>query len=59
MRELRLSGFSSNRMRQNLASFWANSLGLDWRVAACWFESILIDHDVHSNYGNWLYVAGV
>ena len=23
------------------------------------FESKLIDYDVHSNYGNWMYVSGV
>ncbi|CAF3534511.1 unnamed protein product [Rotaria sp. Silwood2] len=30
-----------------------------WMYGAVWFESILIDHDVCSNYGNWVYVAGV
>jgi deoxyribodipyrimidine photolyase len=24
-----------------------------------WFESLLIDYDVCSNYGNWNYTAGV
>ena len=24
-----------------------------------YFESQLIDYDVHSNYGNWMYVSGV
>ena len=26
---------------------------------AAYFESMLIDYDVHSNYGNWMYNAGV
>ncbi|WP_227395007.1 DASH family cryptochrome [Jeotgalibacillus aurantiacus] len=59
MRELAATGFTSNRARQNVASFWTKNLGLDWRVGASWFESLLIDYDVASNYGNWLYQAGV
>ena len=26
---------------------------------AAYFERMLIDYDVYSNYGNWAYVAGV
>ena len=29
------------------------------RIAAAYFESLLIDYDVHSNYGNWIYNSGV
>jgi deoxyribodipyrimidine photo-lyase len=49
----------SNRGRQNVASFFARDLQLDWRIGAAYFESLLLDYDVHSNYGNWMYVAGV
>ncbi|GLD54707.1 cryptochrome DASH-like protein [Lates japonicus] len=59
MRELALTGFMSNRGRQNVASFLTKDLGLDWRMGAEWFEYLLIDHDVCSNYGNWLYSAGI
>ncbi|MEQ2208585.1 hypothetical protein XENOCAPTIV_007583, partial [Xenoophorus captivus] len=59
MRELALTGFMSNRGRQNVASFLTKDLGLDWRQGAEWFEYLLIDHDVCSNYGNWLYSAGI
>lgn len=59
MIELKETGWMSNRGRQNAASYFAKTLGLDWRIGAAWFESLLIDHDVHSNYGNWMYVAGV
>ncbi|MEO0896548.1 MAG: DASH family cryptochrome [Bacteroidota bacterium] len=59
MRELKLSGFMSNRGRQNVASFLVKDLNLDWRMGAEWFESHLIDYDVCSNYGNWNYVAGI
>jgi deoxyribodipyrimidine photo-lyase len=59
MIELAETGFMSNRGRQNVASFWAKELEQDWRIAAAYFESLLIDYDVHSNYGNWIYNAGV
>ncbi|XP_022106989.1 cryptochrome DASH-like [Acanthaster planci] len=59
MRELAATGFMSNRGRQNVASFLTKDLKLDWRLGAEWFEHLLIDHDVCSNYGNWLYCAGV
>ena len=36
----------SNRGRQNVASFLALDLGLDWRWGADWFESLLLDYDV-------------
>lgn len=59
MRELALTGYTSNRARQNAASFLAKHLGLDWRLGAEWYESQLVDYDVSSNWGNWQYVAGV
>lgn len=58
MRELSRSGFLSNRMRQIVASYWIYELHGDWRAGAAWFESQLIDYDVYSNQGNWLYIAG-
>jgi deoxyribodipyrimidine photo-lyase len=59
MRELAHTGFMSNRGRQNVASYLAHDLSIDWTWGAEWFESVLIDYDVHSNWGNWAYVAGV
>lgn len=59
MIELRNTGWMSNRGRQNVASYWAKELKQDWRIGAAYFESMLIDYDVHSNYGNWMYNAGV
>ena len=59
MIELAETGFMSNRGRQNVASFWAKEWQQDWRIAAAYFESMLIDYDVHSNYGNWMYNSGV
>ena len=59
MRELAATGFMSNRGRQNVASFLVRDLGVNWTWGAGYFESQLIDYDVHSNWGNWNYVAGV
>ena len=59
MIELKETGWMSNRGRQNVASYFAKELQLDWRIGAAYFESLLIDYDVHSNFGNWMYVAGV
>ncbi|MEY2838716.1 MAG: hypothetical protein RJB60_1015 [Pseudomonadota bacterium] len=58
MRELAASGWLSNRMRQIVASYLVHDLACDWRSGAAWFEHCLIDFDVHSNQGNWGYVAG-
>jgi deoxyribodipyrimidine photo-lyase len=59
MRELMATGFMSNRGRQNVASFLTKNLGINWQIGAEWFESLLIDYDVCSNWGNWNYTAGV
>ncbi len=59
MKELSQTGFMSNRGRQNVASFLVKDLLINWQMGAEYFESILIDYDVCSNWGNWNYVAGV
>ena len=59
MRELNRTGYMSNRGRQNVASFLANNLRIDWRQGAAYFERQLVDYDACSNYGNWAYIAGV
>lgn len=59
MRELNATGFMSNRGRQNVASFLVKDLNINWQMGASYFESLLIDYDVASNWGNWNYVAGV
>lgn len=59
MREIAATGFMSNRGRQNVASFLTKNLGINWQMGAEWFESLLIDYDVCSNWGNWNYTAGV
>jgi deoxyribodipyrimidine photo-lyase len=59
MIELKLTGFMSNRGRQNVASYFCNDLKLDWRYGAAYFEQQLVDYDECSNWGNWAYIAGV
>lgn len=58
MTELSATGYLSNRLRQIVASYLVHDLGCDWRAGAAWFEAQLIDYDVYSNQGNWLYIAG-
>lgn len=58
MRELATTGYLSNRMRQVAASYLIHDLGCDWRAGAAWFEAQLLDYDVYSNQGNWLYIVG-
>ncbi len=58
-REVLHTGYTSNRARQNVASFLAKHLDIDWRYGAEWYEMLLLDYDVSSNWANWQYVAGV
>ncbi len=53
------AGFMSNRGRQNVASYLVLDMGVDWRKGADWFETVLQDYDVCSNWGNWVAAAGL
>ena len=53
--ELKSSAWLSNRNRQIVASYFVKNLGLDWRIVAAFFESLLVDYNPASNYGNWAY----
>ncbi|MBK8054589.1 MAG: DASH family cryptochrome [Saprospiraceae bacterium] len=59
MIQLNNTGYMSNRGRQIVASFLVHDLKVNWLMGAEYFESQLIDYDPCSNYGNWLYIAGV
>eukprot|EP00968_Pinguiococcus_pyrenoidosus_P027171 scaffold7358_cov252-Pinguiococcus_pyrenoidosus.AAC.15 len=59
MRELQQTGFMSNRGRQNVASFLALDLRIDWRRGGSFFEEYLLDYDPASNWGNWHAAAGL
>jgi deoxyribodipyrimidine photo-lyase len=58
MNELNLTGWMSNRGRQNVASYLIHDLGLNWIWGASYFEKKLIDYDPDVNWGNWLYLSG-
>ncbi|MGD1892541.1 MAG: DASH family cryptochrome [Cyclobacteriaceae bacterium] len=59
MREINATGFMSNRGRQNVASFLVKDLKINWTWGASFFETMLLDYDVCSNWCNWNYMAGV
>lgn len=59
LNELSETGYMTNRTRQWFASYWINDLAFDWRSGAQLFENYLVDYDVFSNWGNWMYLAGV
>ena len=59
MKQLKKTGYMSNRGRQLVASCLVHELNQNWQYGAAWFEHFLIDYDVGSNWGNWLYLGGV
>lgn len=59
MHELIETGYTSNRARQNAASFLTQTWKIDWLLGAEYYESQLIDYEPASNYGNWQYLAGI
>ena len=59
MRELKATGFMSNRGRQNVASYFVHDLMQNWQIGAEYFECMLVDYDVCSNWCNWNYIAGI
>ncbi|GMI48287.1 hypothetical protein TrCOL_g6689 [Triparma columacea] len=59
MRELKATGYMSNRGRQNVASFLALDMNQDWRYGGYWFEEKLLDYDIYSNYVSWIMAAGM
>jgi deoxyribodipyrimidine photo-lyase len=57
MRQLAEEGWLPNRVRMVVASFLVHDLEVDWRLGARHFEDLLLDADVASNRGNWLWVV--
>ena len=49
MKQLKETGYMSNRGRQLVASCFVHELKQDWRYGAAYFEEMLIDFDVASN----------
>ncbi|MFO7893342.1 MAG: deoxyribodipyrimidine photo-lyase [Longimicrobiales bacterium] len=59
MRQLRKTGWISNRARMVAAQFLAKNLRADWRRGEAVFKGWLIDGDTASNVGNWQWAAGL
>ncbi len=59
MHELNQTGFMSNRGRVNVSTYLARDLKINWTWGAAYFESLLVDYDVTSNWLNWYYQATV
>ncbi|HEA21863.1 hypothetical protein LCGC14_1328010 [marine sediment metagenome] len=57
MRQLNQTGYMSNRGRVNCASFLIHDYKIDWTWGASYFEAMLLDYDVSSNWLNWHYQA--
>jgi deoxyribodipyrimidine photo-lyase len=59
MHELNATGYINNYNRQIVAGFLTHHLKVDWTKGATYFEEKLIDYSPASNWGNWVFVAGV
>ncbi len=59
MRELNLTGFISFEGRRILSQFLIEELKVNWQIGAEYFQSVLVDYNPCSNWGNWNTMAGV
>lgn len=59
MTELNQTGYMPFQARKITASFLVHDLKINWQMGASYFESLLVDYDPCSNWGNWNIVAGV
>ncbi len=57
MRELKATGFISNRMRMIVACFLVKDLKINWQWGEQYFAQQLIDYDPAINNGNWQWIA--
>eukprot|EP00929_Paragymnodinium_shiwhaense_P091605 TRINITY_DN51520_c0_g1_i1.p1 TRINITY_DN51520_c0_g1~~TRINITY_DN51520_c0_g1_i1.p1 ORF type:complete len:713 (+),score=90.30 TRINITY_DN51520_c0_g1_i1:155-2293(+) len=55
MRELECTGYCNHMGRESAGWFLVRDLGLDWRMGAEWFESVLLDYEPAANWYNWVY----
>ena len=59
MQQLIQTGYLAHKGRSLVAQYLVNELNINWQIGAEFFESLLLDYDPCSNYGNWNQVAGV
>jgi hypothetical protein len=55
MRELSVTGYCNHMGRECAGWFLIGDLGIDWRMGAEWFESVLVDYEPTANWYNWAY----
>ena len=58
IKQLQQTGFIDNHMRMWLAGLICNVAHCEWKIAADWMHSQLIDGDYASNHLGWQWVAG-
>jgi len=56
-REIKSTGYSCHVGRETSAWFLICDLGIDWRMGAEWFESVLIDYEPAANWFCWVFVC--
>lgn len=59
MQQLKHTGYLSQKGRHIVSSYLINDLKISWRMGAAYFQHILIDYDICSNWVNWNVVGGV
>lgn len=59
MKQLSTTGYLPPKGRYLVASYLINDLQVDWRMGAAYFQHILIDYDICSNWVNWNIAGGV
>lgn len=59
MLQLKHTGYLTHKGRQIVSSYLVNDLQVNWQMGASYFEHILIDYDICSNWVNWNIVGGV
>ncbi len=59
MRQLKETGWISNRARMVVAQYLTKNLRVDWRKGEAVFKGWLLDGDTASNVGNWQWAAGL
>lgn len=57
VRSLNNEGYVHNHARMWFAAFLVHWLKVDWREAADWFETQLLDGDLASNHLSWQWIA--
>ncbi len=57
MIQLKNTGYLSNQGRRIAADYLVNNKRMNWQLGASYFQSMLIDYDIASNWGNWISIV--